>query len=113
MGPYLFTKTLLPLLRKTAQASAPGAVRVAWAGSMATELVAPRDGGVSFGVDGNPVVHADQWANYGQSKVGNVFLATELAKRYREDGIVSVVCVISSFSQQCACATRTLFNGLV
>lgn len=95
VGPHLFTKELLPILRKTAQVSAPGSVRVAWAGSLATYAGAPPDG-ITF-EDGNPKIYDLQWPNYSQSKVGNVFLATEFAKRYREDGIVSVVCAVCCY----------------
>lgn len=89
VGPYLFTKSLLPVLRETARASPPGSVRVTWAASIATEIYAPENG-VTFESDGTPRIYDNQRMNYGASKVGNVFLAAEFARRYREDGIVSV-----------------------
>ncbi|OMP87175.1 putative oxidoreductase [Diplodia seriata] len=89
LGPFLLTKLLLPLLEKTAQISGPNAVRVTWAASVAIET-APE-----FGIEWNdkkkaPVTHASGATNYAQSKVGNLFLASEFARRYgRDTGIVS------------------------
>lgn len=94
VGPYLFTKSLLPILRQTARLAPPGSVRVTWAGSIALEVYSPPDG-VAFDSDGAAIIHADRWANYGQAKAGNLFLGVELAKRCREDGIVSVVRLLS------------------
>ncbi|KAF2238237.1 NAD(P)-binding protein, partial [Viridothelium virens] len=88
LGPYLFTKLLLPVLERTAASSPSGSVRVTWAGSLATEVMAP-EGGIEFDAQGAPKV-LGRSADYSQSKVGNVFLAHELAKRAGEDGIVSV-----------------------
>jgi retinol dehydrogenase-12 len=90
LGPFLFTQLLLPLLQKTTAVSPLGSVRVTWAGSLTTEVYAPR-GGIVMAEDGTPVVPQDQKSNYGQSKVGNVFIASEFARRYGGDGIVSVV----------------------
>lgn len=90
LGPFLLTKLLLPLLEKTAQISGPNAVRVTWAASVAIDT-APE-----FGIEWNdkkkaPVTHASGATNYAQSKVGNLFLASEFARRYgRDTGIVSV-----------------------
>ncbi|KAL9090914.1 MAG: hypothetical protein Q9165_005122 [Trypethelium subeluteriae] len=88
LGPYLFTKLLLPVLGRTAATSPPGSVRVTWAGSLATEVMAP-EGGIEFDAQGAPKVLGKS-VDYGQSKVGNVFIAHELAKRAEKDGIVSV-----------------------
>ena len=90
LGPYLFTKLLLPVLKSTAASSPPGSVRVTWAGSFATEALAPK-GEIQLDAQGAPKV-LGKGADYGQSKVGNVFLAHELAKRAGKDGIISVVC---------------------
>ncbi|KAH6988318.1 hypothetical protein BKA56DRAFT_516021 [Ilyonectria sp. MPI-CAGE-AT-0026] len=89
LGPFLFTKYLLPILRKTASSSPPGLVRVTWAGSLTAEMSSPPDG-VAIGQDGAPVVHESQDLNYGQSKAGNVLLAAQLARELRGDGIISV-----------------------
>lgn len=91
LGPFLFTELLTPILRKTAAVSPPGSVRVTWAGSLTTEVSAP-NGGVVLAEDGVPVVSkTNQMSNYGQSKAGNIFLASEYARRHQENGIVSVV----------------------
>lgn len=98
VGPFLFTQLLVPLLRKTAAASPPGAVRVTWAASTAVDLLAPEHGvdleheATATG-DGNggPKVLGLPQLNYGQSKAGNVLLGAEFARRYGGEGIVSCV----------------------
>jgi NAD(P)-dependent dehydrogenase (short-subunit alcohol dehydrogenase family) len=90
LGPFLFTKCLLPVLRKTAASSPSGAVRVTWAGSISIDISAP-DSGMLFELNGAPKTHGNQLTNYGQSKAGNYFLSCELARRSRQDGIISVV----------------------
>ncbi|KAF2018665.1 NAD(P)-binding protein [Aaosphaeria arxii CBS 175.79] len=89
-GPWLFTYFLLPLLEKTAkEAENKGAVRVIWAASLAVELAAP-PGGLEFD-DQTGLVKGDltNEALYGQSKVGNVLLGKETAKRFGGSGVVS------------------------
>jgi len=88
IGPWLFTQCLLPVLKKTAASSPAGSVRVTWAGSLATDL-SPK-GGVTIEDDGSAKVHDTPGTDYGQTKAGNYFLATETARRYGKDGIVSV-----------------------
>ncbi|KAI9658014.1 MAG: hypothetical protein M1821_002674 [Bathelium mastoideum] len=88
LGPFLFTKLLLPVVRRTAASSPPGSVRVTWAASVATEVYAPKDG-ILYDAQGAPQVLGKP-KDYGQSKVGNVFLAHELAKKVDKDGIISV-----------------------
>lgn len=89
LGPFLLTRLLLPLLTKTAAISAPNSVRVTWAASVAL------DGAPEHGIEWNdkkkaPVTHKSQSVNYAQSKVGNLFLAAEFARRHgRETGVVS------------------------
>lgn len=90
LGPFLFTKLLLPILQKTAS-TAPTGVRVTWAGSLGAHLQSPPDG-IQFGGDGSPRNHTSQGVNYGQSKAGNFYLAREFSKRLKDDGVVSVVC---------------------
>lgn len=80
LGHHLLTQQLLPLLRKTAAAAPAGSVCVTWAASLAVDLTSPANG-VAFDDAGAPVAHTDQNLNYGQSKAGNVFLASELARR--------------------------------
>lgn len=90
LGPFLFTLCLLPVLKKTARTAAPGSVRVTWAGSLGVEVFAPK-GGVEFDEkSGAPKVLGSR-LDYGQSKVGNVLIASEFAKRFSGDGIITVV----------------------
>ena len=89
LGPYLFTKLLMPLIIKTAQSSPQNSVRVIWTSSMIIEINGPPDG-VSF-EEQTPGKHpADKDRTYAASKAGNRFLASELDKRVRKDGIVSI-----------------------
>lgn len=76
---------------KTANARSSNrySVRIVWLSSMITTSVPP--GGIKFGRTGNPKVLKKSMENYMQSKVGNVFLAAEAAKRLGGDGIISVV----------------------
>ena len=51
--------------------------------------MAPK-GGIQYDAQGAPKVLGKS-PDYGQSKVGNVFLAHELAKRMGKNGVISVV----------------------
>jgi retinol dehydrogenase 12 len=88
LGPFLFSELLQPILQRTASSSPPGSVRVTWAASIASQLYSPQNG-VDFGEDGNPRILGPR-TDYGQTKAGNIFLATETARRYGKSGIVSV-----------------------
>ncbi|TVY14192.1 putative oxidoreductase [Lachnellula arida] len=85
LGPYLLYQLLLPLLTKTASSSPTASVRVVWAASVAVHVASPQ--GIIIDDDGRPT---DQGvtSNYGQTKVGNVFLARELAKTTPQTGVV-------------------------
>ncbi|KAG8165587.1 hypothetical protein KVR01_004139 [Diaporthe batatas] len=87
LGPYLLYQLLLPLLTKTAASSTTGSVRVAWAASIAVQVASPKPHGIVIDESGCPT---DQGVsdNYGQSKVGNVFLARHFAKTTPENGVV-------------------------
>jgi retinol dehydrogenase-12 len=89
LGHYLLYQLLLPLLTKTASSSPKGSVRVGWAASIAVHVASPRPQGVVLDQNGYP---EDKGVtdNYGQSKVGNVFLAQECAKTTQETGVVHV-----------------------
>ncbi|KAH8684063.1 hypothetical protein BGZ61DRAFT_455587 [Ilyonectria robusta] len=88
LGPFLFSELVLPVLVRTAAGSSPGSVRVTWASSLATMFAAPAHG-IEFDDNGSP---RDQgpFVNYGASKAGNWFLASEFARRYGEHGILSL-----------------------
>jgi retinol dehydrogenase-12 len=87
IGHYLFAETLAPLLTKTASTEPAGSVRTVWVASSGINY-APK-GGIDFD-DINGVKGPNKWLLYGQSKVGDVYLATEFGKKYKD--IVSVVC---------------------
>ena len=90
LGPYLFTKLLLPILKKTAAGAPKGAVRVCWASSLATDLYTSK-GGITFAEDGSPIVKGKGGGNYeyGVSKVANYFLGYEFGQRFgNADGVL-------------------------
>ena len=86
LGHYLLYKKLSPLLTKTAALSATGSVRVLWAASIAVQVVAPTPGMILH-EDGQPTDLGVE-ANYAQTKVGNAFIARELAKTTPQTGVV-------------------------
>lgn len=93
LGPYLLTKLLTPLMDTTASSAAAGSVRVTWAGSLAVDALSPSPGGIAFtsASDSTPVTHGNPRTDYGQSKAGNVYLASESARRYTgSSGVVHV-----------------------
>ncbi|KAG6026834.1 hypothetical protein E4U41_001157 [Claviceps citrina] len=90
LGPFLFTKCLLPVLKHTAASSPAASVRVIWASSLAAILSSPAGMGVKLGQDGAPVVATFQFENYGQSKAANNLYAAEFHRRYGGDGILSL-----------------------
>lgn len=85
LGPFLLTQLLTPLLKAASASASPGATRVLWTSSQFVELSAPQGGIVMSDLLETP---RDQARNYANSKTGNIFLATELAKRLGPDGIV-------------------------
>lgn len=86
----LFTQLLLPKLRAAVSASpaTPGSVRVVWTSSLLVETTAPPNG-IEFEnlTTGTP----DRVRNYAVSKVGSWMLGREMARRWGDMGIVSVV----------------------
>lgn len=85
LGPYLLTQLLLPSLEAAASKTAPAAVRVIWTSSQMVDLAAAKGG-----LDPAALSTGDQSENYTVSKVGNWFLASELARQVRNAGILSV-----------------------
>ena len=103
LGPFLFNHLLEPILKRTAASSSQeNSVRIVWLASMIA--VSTPSGGILFDEKtGNPRVLKTPMENYMQSKAGNVFLASEAAKRLGPDGIISIVrcqIVISKSSEQ-------------
>jgi NAD(P)-dependent dehydrogenase (short-subunit alcohol dehydrogenase family) len=87
VGPCLLYKLLLPILTRTAASSPTGSVRVLWAGSIAVQVNAPKPSGMEVDDTGRPR-DTDVVSSYGQSKVGNIFLAREYAKTTPQTGVV-------------------------
>lgn len=87
MGPFLFTKLLLPQLKAAAKTAAKDAVRIIWTSSGATDTHSPK-GGVDMGELSAP--SSDSVRNYAASKAGNWLLAAEFARKTSRDGIVSI-----------------------
>ena len=87
VGPYLLSKLFSPILEKTAASSPTGSVRVIWAGSIAVQVNAPKPGGMEVDGTGRPK-DMDELSSYGQSKVGNVFLARMNAKATPRTGVI-------------------------
>ena len=89
LGPYLFTKLLLPILTETAKSSPEASVRAVFTYSGIVDIL-----GGSLGIslaEIGPGKHAKTIErNYGASKTGNWLLSSEFDKRYRKDGILFV-----------------------
>lgn len=90
LGPHLFTKLLLPLLLETAGTAPTSSVRVIYTTSQIVDTSGP-PGGVSLAEQEPGKHNTDKNWTYSGSKAGNWFLASELDKRTRKDGLVSVV----------------------
>jgi NAD(P)-dependent dehydrogenase (short-subunit alcohol dehydrogenase family) len=88
LGPYLFTQLLLPTLLATAKVSPPGSVRVVWSSSQIVDAMAPA-GGIDMSTISTP--NPDDRFTYARSKTGNWFLASELARELKSEGIISMV----------------------
>ena len=86
-GPFLFTKLLTPKLQAAAKLAPKDSVRVIWTSSVIVDTSAPK-GGVNTVSLATPTT--DQAYYYAVSKAGNWLLASEFARRYGPDGIVSV-----------------------
>ncbi|KAK3337582.1 hypothetical protein B0T19DRAFT_79267 [Cercophora scortea] len=98
LGPFLFTQLLLPLLKSTAATAAAedpssaSSVRVIWTSSQIAELSAPKEGIVVSELRTPP---KNTTRNYVNSKTGNIFLATELARRQQQQAQTQEPSVIS------------------
>ena len=90
VGPFLLTKLLSPMMADTAKESEPNTVRVSWAGSLAVDVGSYKPGGMCLDDDGKPL-DLGVTTNYGQSKAGNLYFASESARRYTDTGVIHVV----------------------
>lgn len=93
LGPFLLNKLLVDILRITAASAThqSNTVRIVWVSSVVA--TGPPQGGVQFDAKGNPK-QFKAMENYMQSKSGDVYLASEFAKRLGNDGILSVVGIL-------------------
>ncbi|KAF5382757.1 hypothetical protein D9615_002891 [Tricholomella constricta] len=87
LGHFYFTKLLLPTLTSTARASPEKHVRV-----LTTSSVMHYIGGLNFNTfkDGPARRKLSTVALYSQSKYGDLVFALELARRYGDQGVVSM-----------------------
>ena len=77
LGPFLLSSLLLPMLKRTAQESGPGSVRLVWTSSQVVDLSAPKGGFAMTDITTPP---KDKTQNYVATKTGNWFLASEFGK---------------------------------
>jgi NAD(P)-dependent dehydrogenase (short-subunit alcohol dehydrogenase family) len=87
LGPYLFTQLLLPTLIETAKRESPAAVRVIWTSSIVVDLDTPK-GGLDMNKISQPPKTQQQ--QYSITKAANWFLASQLASKVAQHGILSV-----------------------
>ncbi|KAF8442815.1 hypothetical protein L210DRAFT_3445398 [Boletus edulis BED1] len=87
LGHHYFTKLLLPLLISTTKASSDGKARIVTVSSSAHVF-----GSLQFETFKDTTARKKVSSSklYCQSKFGNVVLASELDRRYRTEGIVSI-----------------------
>jgi len=87
VGHFAFTTGLLPLLEETAARVGP--VRVINVSSEAHRIFT-----VSGGINFKDLTLKDywfgEWRRYGQSKLGNILITKEIARRYGDKGIISI-----------------------
>jgi len=87
IGHFYFTKLLLPVLITAAAASPDGKARVVNTASMSHLSATAFDLNT---LKNNPAGRGTTpWQLYCRSKFGNIVYATELARRYGDQGIVS------------------------
>ncbi|KAH7125820.1 hypothetical protein EDB81DRAFT_872120 [Dactylonectria macrodidyma] len=89
IGTFMFTKLLTPTLVATAKSEEPGTVRVVWVASSAAEAPSVPLGGVDMGTISKRLDEGS-FVSYTLSKAGNYLHAVEMAKRFKEEGIISV-----------------------
>jgi retinol dehydrogenase-12 len=87
IGHFLLKRLLLPFLVKSAKVT--GSARILWVASDASNLSPAPDGIYWDDIDGSKA-DISGFNLYAQSKAGNIILATETARRYGAENIVSV-----------------------
>ncbi|EEU35223.1 uncharacterized protein NECHADRAFT_54507 [Fusarium vanettenii 77-13-4] len=89
LGGYLLMRSLEDMLVSTAKIAQKGTVRVVWLAST-LQIGTPKGGIIWDESNTAPKVVSNQMENYMMSKVGNVFLAHETARRLGGEGVVSI-----------------------
>jgi NAD(P)-dependent dehydrogenase (short-subunit alcohol dehydrogenase family) len=87
LGPFLFTKLLLPVLKQTAAISPSASTRVIFIASGMVDMAAPT-GGIPLAELSPTFTSKDPSRNYTISKTGNWFLASEFDRRTRGNGVL-------------------------
>ena len=89
LAPFLFTKFLQPILAEAARKASADSVRVVWVSSNGSEHFSVNGGvdlsNMDYKTDKSP------FTKYGNSKAGNIYHGSELARRAGSEGIISVV----------------------
>ncbi|KAJ3501076.1 hypothetical protein NLJ89_g9504 [Agrocybe chaxingu] len=87
LGPFYFTKLLIPALLAGVKSSPDGTARIVNTSSSAAYSASNIDFNTLKDTPRRRKMSA--WTLYCQSKLGNVFVSNELARRYGTEGIVS------------------------
>ncbi|ORY68485.1 short-chain dehydrogenase, partial [Pseudomassariella vexata] len=90
IGPFLFTRLLMPIMEETAKSAAKNSVRVVWVSSSAAELATPHHGVPMCKGKASRDAHGFEVSKYGITKAGNYYHATQFARKYRHKGVISV-----------------------
>jgi NAD(P)-dependent dehydrogenase (short-subunit alcohol dehydrogenase family) len=102
LGHVLFTELLTPLLAQTAAKSAPNSVRVVWVSSLYSELGSPK-GGIDPDNLGFTKKDKSTYHKYSVSKAGVYYQGAEYAKKYKDQGIISLVSLSYENGQERGC----------
>jgi retinol dehydrogenase-12 len=89
IAPFLFTKFLVPILISTAKTEPAGSIRVVWTSSFGTETFGEEAIGSLYD-DLDALDKQPGMDRYAKSKAGGWLLGVEFARRFKEDGIVSL-----------------------
>ncbi|KAI1503766.1 retinol dehydrogenase 12 [Biscogniauxia marginata] len=88
LGPFLFTKFLMPVMLSTAHGPPSADVRVVWLSSSMVQAFAPVGGIDMENLDYKNDKHAMH--KYAVTKAANTLYSAEIARRYSKDGVISV-----------------------
>lgn len=123
LGPFLFNRLLIDTMLRTVQYKRGAGVtadqaagRIVWTSSNVNRI-APKEAIDWDPKTGHPKIHEDPMTNYGQSKAGDVLMATEAARKYGPDGIISVSLhpglIRTELQREMGATTRRFANATV